>query len=66
MDYIAVLDKALGKLAHKELLPFQAGDVPDTYANIDDLAEQFYYKPATTVENGINNFVAWYREYFKA
>jgi asparagine synthase (glutamine-hydrolysing) len=56
----------IAKWLQKELLPLQAGDMPETYANIDDLVEQFYYKPETTVENGINNFVAWYREYFKA
>ena len=66
MDYIAALEKALGKTAEKELLPLQAGDVPDTYANVEDLVEQFHYKPATAVEEGINRFVAWYRDYFKA
>lgn len=66
MDYIAALEKALGKIAEIELLPLQAGDVPDTFANVDDLVEQFHYKPDTTVERGINNFVAWYRNYFKA
>jgi len=65
MDYIGALEKALGKTAEKELLPLQAGDVPDTYANVDDLVDQFHYKPATTVEDGISRFVAWYREYFK-
>ena len=65
MDYISALEKALGKTAEKELLPLQAGDVPDTYANVDDLVEQFHYKPATTVEEGISRFVAWYRDYFK-
>ncbi len=64
MDYIGALEKALGKQAIKELLPLQAGDVPDTYANVDDLVEQFHYKPATTVEEGINRFVSWYRAYF--
>jgi UDP-glucuronate 4-epimerase len=65
MDYIAALEKALGKTAEKELLPLQAGDVPDTYANVDDLVDQFHYKPATTVEDGISRFVTWYRGYFK-
>jgi UDP-glucuronate 4-epimerase len=65
MDYIAALEKALGKKAEMELLPLQAGDVPDTYANVDDLVEQFHYKPTTTVEDGIARFVAWYRDYFK-
>ena len=65
MDYIAALEKALGKTAEKQLLPLQAGDVPDTYADMADLVEQFHYKPATTVEEGIKFFVAWYRNYFK-
>ena len=65
MDYIAALEKALGKKAEKEFLPLQAGDVPETYANVDDLVEQFDYKPTTSVEEGINRFVFWYRDYFK-
>jgi UDP-glucuronate 4-epimerase len=65
MDYITALEKALGKKAVMELLPMQAGDVPDTYANVDDLVEQFHYKPSTAVEEGIARFVAWYRDYFK-
>ena len=65
MDYIAALEKILGKKAEKEFLPLQAGDVPETYANVDDLVEQFHYKPATSVEDGINHFVSWYRDYFK-
>lgn len=65
MDYIAALEKALGKKAEMELLPLQAGDVPDTYANVDELVEQFHYKPMTTVEEGIVRFVSWYRHYFK-
>jgi UDP-glucuronate 4-epimerase len=64
MDYIGALEKALGKTAEKDLLPLQAGDVLDTYANVDDLVNQFHYKPATTVEDGISRFVAWYRDYF--
>ena len=65
MDYIAALEKALGKKAEKEFIPLQAGDVPETYANVDDLVEQFDYKPSTSVEDGINHFVCWYRDYFK-
>jgi len=65
MDYIVALEKALGKNAEKQLLPQQAGDVPDTYADVTDLAEQIHYQPATTVEEGIKFFVAWYRNYFK-
>ncbi len=65
MDYIAALEKALGQKAEMEMLPLQPGDVPDTYADVTDLAEQFDYKPATAVEKGVTNFVAWYREYFR-
>ncbi len=65
MDYIGALEKALGKKAKMELLPLQAGDVPDTYANIEDLVDQFFYKPATTVEEGVARFVGWYRSYYK-
>lgn len=66
MDYIGALEKALGKKAEMELLPLQAGDVPDTYADVDDLVEEFQYKPATSVDEGIARFVEWYRDYFKA
>ena len=65
MDYIAALEKGLGKSAEKQLLPLQAGDMPDTYADVVDLVEQFHYRPATTVEEGIKLFVAWYRNEFK-
>lgn len=64
-DYIAAIEKALGKQAKKELLPLQAGDVPDTYADVDDLVEQFQYRPSTSVQEGIARFVAWYRDYFR-
>ena len=64
MDYIAALERALGKKADVEMLPLQPGDVPDTYADVSDLVEQFHYKPATPVEQGVANFVAWYRGYF--
>jgi UDP-glucuronate 4-epimerase len=65
MDYIAALERALGKKAEMEMLPMQLGDVPDTYADVTDLVEQFHYKPATPLEQGVANFVTWYRDYFK-
>ena len=65
MDYIEALEKALGKTAEKEFLPLQPGDVPETYADIKDLFDQFNYKPSTTVEEGIDKFVCWYKNYFK-
>jgi UDP-glucuronate 4-epimerase len=66
MDYIGALESALGKKAEMELLPLQAGDMPDTYADVTDLVEQFHYKPEIMVEEGITRFVSWYRDYFKA
>lgn len=65
MEYIEILEKSLGKTAEKKFLPLQPGDVPDTYADVTDLIEQFKYKPSTTVEEGIFKFINWYREYWK-
>ena len=64
MDCIAALEIALGKRAEMIMLPLQPGDVPDTYADVTDLVEQFHYKPATSIDLGVANFVAWYRNYF--
>jgi UDP-glucuronate 4-epimerase len=64
MDYIAALENALGVKAQMDMLPLQPGDVPDTYADVTDLVEQFDYKPATPVHEGIARFVQWYRGYF--
>ena len=64
MDFIEAIEKALGKPIEKELLPLQAGDVPATFANVDDLVEDLGYKPATPVQVGIDNFVTWYRIFF--
>lgn len=64
MRYIEVLEDCLGKKAEKNLLPLQPGDVPDTYANVDDLVRDIDYKPDTTIEDGIARFVEWYREYY--
>jgi len=63
--YIAVLEDCLGKKAIKNPLPLQAGDVPNTYADVSDLVNDVGYKPETTVEEGIAKFVEWYREYYK-
>jgi UDP-glucuronate 4-epimerase len=63
--YIEVLEDCLGKKAVKNMLPLQAGDVPDTYADVEDLVRDVGYKPATPVEVGIRRFVDWYLEYYK-
>ncbi len=64
MDYIGALEKSLGKEAKKEFLPMQPGDVPATWANVDDLVEQFDYKPNTSVALGVAKFAAWFKEYY--
>ena len=64
LRYIEVLEQELGRKAEKNLLPMQPGDVPDTSADVDDLARDVGYRPATPVEVGVARFVAWYREYY--
>ena len=64
MRFIEVLEKALGKEAAKNLLPLQLGDVPATYADVDDLIRDVGFKPATSIEDGIKRFVEWYKDYF--
>ena len=66
MDYIKALETEFGKRAEKELLPLQPGDVPDTYADVDDLVKHFNYKPSMSVTQGIKNFVIWYKKYYKS
>ncbi len=65
MDYIHALENALGKKANINYLPLQAGDVPNTYASVDNLQKKFNYKPSTSISEGICNFVKWYKEYYK-
>ncbi len=63
--FIDVLERALGKKAEKKLMPLQPGDVPATYADIDDLSRDVGFKPSTPIEVGIPRFVQWYRDYYK-
>ncbi|MBD3586655.1 NAD-dependent epimerase [Salinimonas sp. HHU 13199] len=65
LTYIETLENALGKKAEKELLPLQPGDVPDTFADVEALVKDTGYRPTTTIETGVNNFVEWYRDYYK-
>ncbi len=65
MDFIEAIEKKLGKTAEKNLLPIQAGDVPSTSANVDDLIEDLAYKPSTTIQFGIDKFIDWYLAFFK-
>ena len=65
MNYIEAIEKALKKKANKQLLPIQQGDVPNTWANVEELKREFNYQPNTTIEEGINKFVEWFRDYYK-
>ena len=65
MDYIRALENALGKKAKINFLPLQKGDVPDTFANSDNLKKKFNYKPSTSVYDGVSKFVKWYKEYYQ-
>ncbi len=65
LRYIEVLEGCLGRKAEMNFMEMQPGDVPATYANVDDLVNDFDYKPNTTLESGIGEFVAWYKKYYK-
>jgi UDP-glucuronate 4-epimerase len=65
MHMISVLETCLGKIAEKRLLPMQAGDVPATFADVDDLTRDVGFKPSTSIEDGVSRFVQWYRAYHK-
>jgi UDP-glucuronate 4-epimerase len=65
MRLIEVLEQALGKTAVKKMLPMQPGDVPATYADVDDLTADVGFKPSTSIEEGVGRFVRWYREYHR-
>jgi UDP-glucuronate 4-epimerase len=64
MRFIEVLEDCLGRKAEKNILPLQAGDVPVTYADVDDLVKDVGFKPSTPIEVGIERFIAWYRSYY--
>jgi UDP-glucuronate 4-epimerase len=64
MRYIEVLEQCLGRKAQMNMLPLQLGDVPETFANIDDLVTDVGYRPATPIEVGVKRFVDWYLEYY--
>jgi UDP-glucuronate 4-epimerase len=65
LRFIEIIEECLGKKARKNLLPMQPGDVPATYANIDDLVRDVGFKPDTTLEEGVPRFIAWYKDYYK-
>ena len=63
LNYIELMEKALGKTTTKELLPLQPGDVENTYADVSDLEESIKYMPGTSIERGLNLFAGWYKKY---
>ncbi|MGB5219275.1 MAG: NAD-dependent epimerase [Smithella sp.] len=63
--FIEILEDNLGKKAQKNMMPMQPGDVPITYANVDDLMKDVGFKPSTPLEEGLKKFVEWYKEYYK-
>lgn len=65
MRYIELLEECLGRKAQKNLLPLQAGDVPDTWADVEDLVADVGYRPSTPVEVGVRRFVDWYLDYYQ-
>lgn len=64
-DLIGCLERAIGREAQKILLPMQPGDVPETYADVDDLVRDVGFRPDTSLEDGVSKFVAWYRDYYR-
>ncbi len=64
LRYIELIEEATGRKAEVNLLPMQPGDVPDTYADVEDLKNDVGYAPQTPVEEGVKRFVAWYRDYY--
>jgi UDP-glucuronate 4-epimerase len=65
MRYIEVLEECLGRKAQKNLLPLQPGDVPDTWADVEDLVRDVGYRPETSIEEGVRNFVDWYLLHYR-
>ena len=64
-QFISAIEDALGQKAKKEFLDMQPGDVPATYADVDNLMKDVGFKPATPIETGIQRFIEWYREYYE-
>ena len=65
LHVVSLLEQEFGRTATKEMLPMQPGDVPATYADIEDLARDIGFRPSTTIEDGIKRFAKWYRDYHK-
>ena len=64
MDYISAIEKKLGKKAIYNMMPLQKGDVPSTSADVSLLEKDLGYRPTTSIETGISNFIDWYKDYY--
>ena len=65
LDFIEAIEKKLNIKAKKNFLPLQAGDVPQTFANVEDLINDIQFKPETNIQDGIDEFIEWYVSYYK-
>lgn len=65
MDVVGLIERELGRTALKQMLPMQPGDVPETFADVSELMQDVGFSPATPIEAGVRNFIAWYREHYK-
>jgi len=65
LDYIGAIEKSLGKKAEKNLLPMQPGDIPIAFSDVEDLMNDVGFRPCTAVEDGVQQFIDWYRKYYK-
>ncbi len=65
LELVAEVERALGRTATRRLLPMQPGDVKATYADVDDLVRDHGFRPATPLRQGVERFIAWYREYYR-
>jgi UDP-glucuronate 4-epimerase len=65
MHFIEVIEKKLGRKAIKNLMPLQEGDVPETFADVEDLKREVDFKPSTSIDTGIGRFIDWYTSYYK-
>ncbi|WP_338147064.1 NAD-dependent epimerase/dehydratase family protein [Tetragenococcus halophilus] len=64
MEFVEAIENKLGKVAKKNYMDLQPGDVPETYANVDDLYRDIDFKPQTTIQEGVDKFIDWYLEYY--
>jgi UDP-glucuronate 4-epimerase len=65
MSFIEAIEESVGKVAKKNFMPLQDGDVPATFADVSELTEWTGFRPATPIREGVGRFVNWYRDYFK-